>query len=501
MAIAARRPAPFQGKGGEGSASRAVGAFSLFGLVGILRIPDMTDDKLPGRRPPHNLDAERALLGAMLIDPDRIIEAVEVVNSDAFFDPRHGTLFQVLADLAERGTPVDPVTVAQVLRVDGRLAEVGGEELLIELMERVTSSAHLLHYARIVAENSTLRGLITEATSIITEAYETQPEGDAVQKLLDESENKIFRISGGRDSQGAEPVSDTIAEVFRRIDARTGKEGLTGLTTGFYDLDEMLCGFNAGDLVILAARPAMGKTSFALNLVEHAALSLPDWLGRHPTVLLFSLEMGRLSLIERMLCSRARVEAYRLRSGRLSAEERQLLTNAADDLSRTKILFDDTPSLSIMSIRSRARRIRAQYGLDMIVIDYLQLLTASKADNRQHEISIISRGLKSLARELEIPVISLAQLSRQVELRDVPRPQLADLRESGSIEQDADVVMMLFRPEYYPKFRDDEEYKGVAEVILAKHRNGPTGTVRLQFFPETMRFENRTVREAEPIAP
>ena len=461
----------------------------------------MSEERLPGRRPPHNLDAERALLGAMLIDPDRITETTELVKADDFFDPRNQTLFGVLIDISERGVPVDPVTVAQVLRVDGKLASVGGEAYLIELMEGVTSSAHLLFYARMVSENATLRNLIGEANEIIGSAYETQPEGDAVQKLLDESETRIFGISGARDSTGAEAVSETIAEAFRRIEARTGEEGLTGLTTGFYDLDEMLCGFNAGDLVILAARPAMGKTSFALNLVEHAAISRPDWLNREPTVLMFSLEMGKLSLVERMLCSRARVEAYRLRQGRLSSEERQLLTNAADELSRTRIFFDDTPSLSIMSIRSRARRVRAQFGLDMIVIDYLQLLTASKADNRQHEISIISRGLKSLARELEIPVISLAQLSRQVESRDVPRPQLSDLRESGSIEQDADVVMMLFRPEYYPKFKDDEEYRGVAEVILAKHRNGPTGTVRLQFFPETMRFENRTVRESEPIAP
>ncbi len=461
----------------------------------------MSESGTSGRRPPHNLDAERALLGAMLIDPVRITEADEIVKKEYFYDSRNGELYQVIADLAERGTPVDPVTVAQVLRVDGKLAAVGGEEYLIELMGGVTSSAHMVHYARIVAENSTLRSLIGEATDIITSAYATRPEGDTVQKLLDESENRIFSITRGRDAQGAASVSDIITEAFKRIDARGNHVGLTGITSGFFDLDEMTCGWNAGDLVILAARPAMGKTAFALNLVEHAAMSSPEWMEKNPSVLMFSLEMGRLSLIERMLCSRARVQAYRLRQGRLTAEERQLLTNAADELSRTRIFFDDTPALSIMSVRSRARRVRAQYGLDIIMIDYLQLLTASKSDNRQHEIGIISRGLKALARELEIPIIALAQLSRAVELRDIPRPQLADLRESGSIEQDADVVMMLFRPEYYQKFRDDPEYQGLAEVILAKHRNGPTGTVNLQFFPETMRFENRTVHEAEPIAP
>ncbi|MFT5285816.1 MAG: replicative DNA helicase [Planctomycetota bacterium] len=460
----------------------------------------MSADQYSGRGLPHNVDAERALLGAMLIDPVRITEADEVVKAEYFFDSRNALLYQVIADLAERGTPVDPVTVAQVLRVDGKLAAVGGEEYLIELMGGVTSSAHMVHYARIVAENATLRALITEATSIISNAYETRPEGDTVQKLLDESENRIFSITRGRDAQGAVPVSEIITEAFKRIDARGNRVGLTGITSGFFDLDEMTCGWNAGDLVILAARPAMGKTALALNLVEHAAMANPEWMDGSPSVLMFSLEMGRTSLIERMLCSRARVQAYRLRQGRLSAEERQLLTNAADELSRTRIFFDDTPALSIMSVRSRARRVRAQYGLDIIIIDYLQLLTASKSDNRQHEIGIISRGLKALARELEIPIISLAQLSRAVELRDIPRPQLADLRESGSIEQDADVVMMLFRPEYYQKFRDDPEYQGVAEVILAKHRNGPTGTVNLQFFPEIMRFENRTVQEAEPIS-
>ncbi len=460
----------------------------------------MNDEQSSGRRLPHNLDAERALLGAMLVDPERITEAIEIVHPDAFFDRRHGKICSVLVDLAEKGTPVDPVTVAQVLRIEGALAEVGGEETLIELMGCATSSAHLLHYARIVGESATLRRLISEATDIVSAAYEARPEGDAVQELLDESENRIFGISRGRDSQGAELVDEVIREAWRRIDARAHRQGITGLTTGYYDLDEMLCGFNAGDLVILAARPSMGKTAMALNLIEHTAMATSDWLGRKPTVLLYSLEMGRLSLVERMLCSRARVEAYRLRSGRLSAEERQLLTAAADELSGTRILFDDSPTLNIMSVRSRARRVRAKFGLDMIMIDYLQLLSGGRSDNRQHEISIISRGLKALARELEIPVVALAQLSRQVELRDPPRPQLADLRESGSIEQDADVVLLLYRPEYYSKYKEDEEYRGVAEVICAKHRNGPTGTVRLQFFPETMRFESRTVREAQPIA-
>jgi len=460
----------------------------------------MSEASLPGRTPPHNSEAERSLLGAILIDPERISEAAELVRPESFFTKGHGLLFEVLLELSEKGTPVDPVTVCQALQLKGQLERVGGDALLLELMQTVTSSAHLVHYARMVAACATLRSLIGEATDIIASAYETSPEPEEVRGLLDRSENRIFGIAGTGEVQGAEPVSETIAEVFRRIDARSHRQGITGITTGYYDLDEMLCGFNGGDLIVIAARPSMGKTAFALNVVEHAALSTPDWLGQQPTVLLFSLEMGRLSLIERMLCSRARVEAYRLRTGRLSAEERDELVRAADELHSTRILFDDTPSLDIMSLRSRARRVRARFGLHMIVIDYLQLLSAPKSESRVQEISVISRGLKALARELEIPVIALAQLSRAVELRDPPRPQLADLRESGSIEQDADVVMFLYRPEYYAKYRDDEEKRGLAEVICAKHRNGPTGTVNLQFFPNTMRFDNRTVQESEPLS-
>jgi len=243
----------------------------------------------------------------------------------------------------------------------------------------------------------------------------------------------------------------------------------------------------------------MGKTAFALNLVENAAMSQPEWLDRTPSVLMFSLEMGRQQLVSRMLCTRARVDAHRLRSGRIPHEDRAELAAAADELSRAKIFIDDTSGISMMSLRSRARRIMARHGLDMIVVDYLQLLTFPRSESRQQEISNISRSLKGLARELEIPVVALAQLSRQVELRDPPRPQLADLRESGSIEQDADVVLMLYRPEYYAKYRDEENL-GLAEVICAKQRNGPTGTARLQFFDSTMRFENRAPTATEPIS-
>jgi len=453
-----------------------------------------------GRTPPHNLDAERALLGALLIDPERIPDAVDFVDEDDFYDRRLGLIFQSLRDLSERNAPIDFVAVGEALRARGHFQEIGGAQALISLGQGVTSSAMLGHHCRIVSETSTLRGLIRESTAIVEEAYETRPDGESVRKLLDESENRIFQIARSNEVSDAKPIGHAITETFRRLDSRTGDEGLTGLTTGYYELDDVLSGLNKGELVVVAARPSMGKTAFALNVMENAAFSHPYWLKRRPSVLLFSLEMGVQSLVQRMLCSRARVPAYLLRSGRLSGDLRQDLASAADELQGTNIFIDDTPGISMMALRSRARRRAAsETGLDLIVVDYLQLLSFPKSESRQQEISNISRSLKELARELEVPVVALAQLSRAVEARDPPRPQLADLRESGSIEQDADVVLMLYRPEYYAKYRTDEN-RGMAEVVIAKHRNGATGEIRLQFFPEHMRFENRAPTGIEPIS-
>jgi replicative DNA helicase len=453
-----------------------------------------------GRTPPHNLDAERSLLGALLIDPERIPEVSELLGDDDFYDRRHGLLFAVLRELSERNAPIDFVAVGEALRARGHFQDVGGSEGLVALAQHVTSSAMLGHHGRIVAETATLRGLIRESTEIVQKAYDTRPDGSAVQDLLDESENRIFQIARTSEVSDAQPIAHAITETFRNLDSRSGDEGLTGITTGFYELDETLSGLNKGELIIIAARPSMGKTAFALNLMENAAFSHPSWLDRRPSVLMFSLEMGVNSLVARMLCSRARVPAYLLRSGRLGGDLRQDLAAAADELQSTGIFIDDTPGISMMSLRSRARRLAAsENGLDMIVVDYLQLLSFPRSESRQQEISSISRSLKELSRELEIPVVALAQLSRAVESRDPPRPQLADLRESGSIEQDADVVMMLYRPEYYAKYRTDEN-RGMAEVVIAKHRNGATGEIRLQFFPEHMRFENRAPTGVEQIS-
>ena len=458
------------------------------------------EEQQPGKTLPRNEEAERSLLGALILDSERIAEVAEVIGSEDFFDRRHQILFETLTKLSEANIPVDFISVGEALRASERFHEVGGVDYLGSLARAVTSSAFALHHAQIVSETSTLRSLIREGTEIVSQAYDTRADGEAVKQLLDESEQRIYRIAQREETSGAAPISVAINETFKRIDASSHRGGLTGLPTGYYDLDQKLCGLNGGDLVVLAARPSMGKTAFALNIIENAAMSEPEWLGRRPVVLFFSLEMGRQQVVSRMLCTRARVDAHRLRSGNLPAEDRAELTAAADELRHAQVHVDDTSGLSIMSVRSRARRLKARAGhLDMIVVDYLQLLSFPKAESRQQEISMISRSLKGLARDMNIPVVALAQLSRAVELRDPPRPQLADLRESGSIEQDADVVMLLYRPEYYPKQQTDEN-KGVAEVIIAKQRNGPTGLVKLQFFDSTMRFENRAPDVAEPIS-
>ena len=452
---------------------------------------------LRGRVPPHDEAAEKAVLGALLLSPQRIPDAVELLRPEDFFSKRHKLIFETVVDLAERNIAVDLLGTAAALKASGQLAQVGGNAFLAELTGTVSSAAHVLHHARLVAQNALLRHLIDEATGVIERAYSTRPDADSVEQLLDESEHGIFEISGSRDRGGAQSMADVLNEAFQRIDASSGRGELTGLPSGFYELDDMLSGFNPGELTVIAARPAMGKTAFALNLMEHAARSRPARLEHVPTVLFFSLEMGRLSICQRMLCSRARVDAHRLRTGRIDKSQYADLSTAAGELKDLRLFIDDTPGLSVMSIRSRARRVMHNHGLDMIVVDYLQLITA-RAENRQQEISVISRSLKELARELEVPVLAISQLSRAVENREDKRPQLSDLRESGSIEQDADVVLMLYRAEYY---NQTEENKGKAEVIVAKQRNGPTGRVGLRFFGNTLRFENPAPSVAEAILP
>jgi replicative DNA helicase len=457
----------------------------------------MSESELPGRIPPHNEEAERALLGALLTEPMRIPEVAEVVRVGDFFNPRHDAIYEALEAMAERAAPIDIVSVGEALVQSGQFQKVGGRAYLAELSSCVTSGVYAKHHARIVSETAILRRLIREAGEIIGEAHATRPDGDNVPKLLDAAENRIFEIATERDRGDAVPIARAVADTFRRIDSASHRRGLTGLPSGYYELDELLCGFNQGELIVIAARPSMGKTAFVLNCMDHAADPdhAPEWLQRQPVVLFFSLEMGQQSIVRRMLCARARVDAHKLRTGRIPTEDYAELSRGAGELERLKLFIDDTPGITAMSLRSRSRRIQQKHGLDMIVVDYLQLMSHPKAESRQQEISQISRSLKELARELNVPVIALSQLSRAVESRDDKRPQLSDLRESGSIEQDADVVLLLYRDEYY--HRDNPENKGLAEIICAKQRNGPTGNVMLQFNGSIMRFENRAPSMAE----
>ena len=453
-----------------------------------------------GRVPPHNVEAEKAVLGSLLLEPGRIGDVVDRLQPEDFFDSRHGMIYEALTYLADRAEPVDFISVGERLLAKQNLERCGGRAYLMELTGAVTSSAHLNHHGSLVGGTATLRRLIREATSIVEKAYLTRPDGENVTELVDESENAIFRVSDERNQTEADPISNVLQETMKRIDSSSHRGGMIGLPSGFYDMDELTCGFTGGQLVILAARPSMGKTALVLNIMDHAASSNPEWMNDGPPVILFfSLEMGKQSVVSRMLCTRAKVDAHKLRTGHIPSDDYAELARAADELSGLRLFIDDMPGISVMSMRSRARRLKQrQKGLHMIVVDYLQLMTHPKAESRQLEISQISRSLKELSRELDVPVIALSQLSRAVESREDKRPLLSDLRESGSIEQDADIVMMLFRPEYY---KPTDENRGLAEVIIGKQRNGPTGTVNLQFLKNMMRFENRSPSVAEPIAP
>lgn len=458
----------------------------------------MQQEQLPGRIPPHNLEAERSVIGALLLDAGRIPDVAEFLLPEDYYDVRNRLVYEALLDLAERSLPIDFLTLGDALLATGKSQKVGGQSYLVEVASCVTSAAHLKHHARIVSETSVLRRLIAESTHIIGSAYQTPADGESVQLLLDQSEDAIMKIGEERDSSGAEPISKAIEETFQRIDSASHRRGISGLASGFYDLDEMLCGFNPGDFIVLAARPSMGKSALILNVIENALFHPPEWMDRSVSILLFSLEMGRQSIASRMLCARADVDGHKLRTGKIPAEDYAQLAEAAGELRAMNLFIDDTPGLTVMSMRSRARRIKRQHELDMVVVDYLQLMSHPKSESRQMEISSISRSLKELARELNIPVVALSQLSRAVESREDKRPMLSDLRESGSIEQDADVVLLLFRPEYY---NPTDENRGQAELICAKQRNGPTGKVKLHFSGGTMRFKNPALSIAEPIVP
>ncbi|SMO68552.1 replicative DNA helicase [Melghirimyces algeriensis] len=435
------------------------------------------------RMPPHNQEAERAVLGAILIEPSVLVTVTERLRPEDFYRQAHQRLFEVIIDLSEQGEPIDLVTLTSKLSDQKLLEEIGGVTYLTELAESVPTAANVDYYSRIVEEKAILRRLIRTATEIATSGYSGN---DEVVQVIDSAEKKILDISQRRIRKGFTPIRDILMETFERIENLHYNQGkLTGVPSGYTDLDRMTSGFQKSDLIILAARPSMGKTAFSLNVAQNVAVraGLP--------VAIFNLEMSAPQLVQRMLAAEGNIDAQVFRSGRLEDEDWEKLTMAISNLSEAPIFIDDTPGISVFEIRSKLRRLQAEHGLGMVLIDYLQLIEGRGRDSRQQEISEISRSLKLLARELNVPVIALSQLSRAVEQRQDKRPMLSDLRESGSIEQDADIVSFLYRDDYY---NEDSEKKNIIEVILAKHRNGPIGKVELLFLKNYNKFLSLDMR-------
>ncbi|HVO32168.1 MAG TPA: replicative DNA helicase [bacterium] len=437
-----------------------------------------------GRIPPQSLEAEQAVLGAILLDNAACYTAAEHLKAEDFYRAPHQVLFQAMMDLGTSNQPVDVLTLTEYLRKKELLDAAGGAAYLAGLSDTVPSTANLVHYAKIVREKAVLRRLIHTASSIIQRGHE--PGGD-VDLFLDEAERTIFEIGQDRAKQGFVPVKDALKRTFKVIEQLYEKRGaVTGVPTGFSEIDKMTSGLQPGDLIIVAGRPSMGKTAFALNMAENAALHQEFSTG----VAVFSLEMGTDQLVMRMLTSQGRVDAQKLRTGYASQRDLDSLVRAADRLSRAPIYIDDTPAITILEMRAKARRLQSEHGVGLIIVDYLQLMRGrpqAGQESREREISEISRGLKAIAKELKVPVIALSQLNRGVESRPNKRPMLSDLRESGAIEQDADIVCFIYRDEVYNKETED---KGIAEVIVGKHRNGPTGMVKLTFLGEYTKFEN-----------
>jgi replicative DNA helicase len=436
-----------------------------------------------GRVPPHNLEAEISFLGSALLDADVLGHAAQFLKPEDFFSPQHQILFRTLLGLYDRGEAVDLVLLKNALQRDGSLEKVGGVENLVSIAESVPSSANGSFYARIVRDKAVTRRLIQTTTDVLREAYR---EGREADELLDHAEQAIFQVRGDEGASAGLRIGDILKETFEKIDKMHERKGrLEGLETGFHDLDDMTAGLLSSQLVVIAGRPSMGKTSFALTVAANIALR------EEKAVAIYSLETSRQQIAENLLCQRAGVDAHRLRKGDIREEEWPRLTDAAGRLSEAMIFIDDTPGLSPLALKAKARRLKARHGIELVVLDYLQLMESSmpRSEGRQQEISHISRSLKGIARELEIPVIALSQLNRSVDAREDHRPRLSDLRESGAIEQDADLILFLFREEYYDP---TDENRGTAEVLVAKQRNGPTGKVDLRFRAACLRFENPT---------
>jgi replicative DNA helicase len=449
-----------------------------------------------GRQAPWSNEAEQAVLGAMLLDQDAALKAAELLDDTMFYREAHRLLFRAMVALTERGDVIDPVTLRDELVRRGDLERAGGMEYIGALIDVVPTAANVDYHARIVRDKAVLRRLLEAATSIVQDVYEGR---GTSSEVLDSAEHRVFQVAQLKRSEEFTRLKELIWPTMERIEQlQAGHGAVTGVATGFVDLDRLTAGFQKADLIIIAARPSMGKTAFVLNVVQHAAIE------RRIGVAIFSLEMSKDALVQRLLCSEGLVDAQRLRRGQLHDEDYPKLARAAGLLGTAPIWIDDSATLTPLAMRSKARRLKAEHDIGMVVVDYLQLMQGpSDVESRQQEISYISRSLKALAKELDTPVVALSQLSRAPDQRTGDhRPQLSDLRESGAIEQDADVVCFIYRPEMYygPTDKEGNNIEGVAELIVGKQRNGPTGLVPLYFKREFTRFDNRTLRETPPEA-
>lgn len=444
------------------------------------------------RLPPQNVEAEQAVLGAIFLEPSSLTLASEVLIPEDFYRAAHQKIFDVMLTLNDKGKAVDLITVTEELAAAKLLEDTGGVSYLSELAASVPTAANIEYYARIVEEKSLLRRLIRTATGIAQDGYSRE---DEVEALLSEAEKNILEVAQRKNAGAFHNIKDVLVRTYDNIETLHNRVGdITGIATGFSELDKMTAGFQRNDLIIVAARPSVGKTAFALNIAQNVATKTGE------NVAIFSLEMGAEQLVMRMLCAEGNINAQNLRTGSLTDEDWGKLTMAMGSLSNSGIFIDDTPGVKITDIRSKCRRLKQEQGLGMILIDYLQLIQGSgrSGENRQQEVSEISRMLKSLARELQVPVIALSQLSRGVEQRQDKRPMMSDIRESGSIEQDADIVAFLYRDDYYDK---ESENKNIIEIIIAKQRNGPVGTVQLAFVKEYNKFVNLETRYGDPSMP
>lgn len=435
-----------------------------------------------GRIPPQSIEAEQSVLGSMLIDKEVVPVVMEILKPEDFYRPDHREIYSVIIELFDKAQPIDLITVSERLKLHGKLELVGGLEYLSYIATEVPTTANVKHYSKIVEEKSLLRKLIKASSDIIDLGFSASEE---VSYILDRAEQSVFDILQKRSSQGFVPIKDVLVDTFNNLEELYNNKGnVTGIPTGFTDLDYKTSGLHNSDLILIAARPAMGKTAFALNLAQNAAVH------SHVPVVIFSLEMSKDQLVNRILCSEAMVDSNKMKTGKLEDNDWQKVAEALAPLSEAPIFIDDTPGVSITEIRAKCRRLKLEHNLGLVVIDYLQLMQGSgksKGENRQQEISEISRSLKILAKEINVPVICLSQLSRAPEARTDHRPILSDLRESGAIEQDADIVMFLYRDDYY---NPETDKKNIAEVIIAKHRNGSTGTVELIWLGQYTKFAN-----------